>query len=167
MTKLLTWREEWSLGIEPLDRDHRALIERMGDLCVRYCPELADPRTIRSQGAMMLSAFTRPGGQSTGLLVDLADLGERVRVHFRREEAFMRAIRYDRRGEHECEHAILMAEYTEMLRGWQERSLRVFDGTIQEGVRRWLLDHILGSDREFARVYFRICGQDLREVGHG
>ena len=167
MTKLLTWREEWSLGIEPLDRDHRALIERMGDLCVRHCPELADPRTARSQGTPMLSAFARSGGHSTGLLADLADLGERMRAHFRREEAFMRAIRYERSGAHEGEHAILMAEYTEMLRGWQERGLRVFDEATQEGVRRWLLDHILGSDREFARVYFRICGQDLPEAGYG
>ncbi len=166
MTKLLTWREEWSLGIEPLDRDHRALIERMGDLCVRHGPELAGPRLARPQDTLTRSAFARLGGASAGLLPDLADLGERMRAHFRREVAFMRAIRYERSGQHEGEHAILMAEYTAMLRGWQERDLRVFDEATQEGVRRWLLDHILGSDREFARFYFRICGQNGFEARH-
>lgn len=164
MTKLLTWREEWSLGIEPLDRDHRALIERMGDLCVRYGPELAGPRTSRSQDAVIRSAFARLGGASAGLLSDLADLGERMRVHFKREVAFMRAIRYERSGHHEGEHAILMAEYAEMLRRWQEQDLRLFDEVTQEAVRRLLLDHILASDREFASFYFRICGQNGYEA---
>jgi hemerythrin len=167
MTKLLTWRDEWSLGIEPLDRDHRALIERMGDLCVRYCPELTDPRVRRYPGLRLLGAFARPGEELPGLLSDLTDLGERMRAHFRREESFMRAIGYERRAEHEGEHAILMAEYSEMLRGWRERQLAVFDEPTQESVRRWILDHILGTDRGFAQVYFRICGQDAPRVGFG
>ncbi len=165
MTKLLTWREEWSLGIDPLDRDHRALIERMGDLCVRYCPELADPRIKGCLSSRLLGAFARPGTESPGLLADLADLGERMRAHFRREEAFMSAIGYPRRERHEGDHALLMAEYTEMLRSWQEQGIAVFDGSTQEGVRRWLLDHILGADRDFARVYFDLCGQDEAQAG--
>lgn len=164
MPKLLIWREEWALGIEVLDRDHRALIERMGDLCVRHCPELAEPRASRSRDSLIRSAFARLGGASAGLLPDLTDLGERMRAHFQREVAFMRAIRYERSGQHEGEHAILMAEYTEMLRRWQEQDLRVFDEVTQEGVRRWLLDHILASDREFASFYFRICGQNGPEA---
>lgn len=167
MTKLLTWRNEWSLGIDTLDRDHRALIERMGDLCVRYCPQLFDPRAQTFAGSRILASFDLPGQQSTGLLADLQALGEQMRAHMRREEAFMRAIGYERLAEHQGEHAILMAEYREMLRGWQDSGLQVFSESTQEGVRRWLLDHILGADREFAEFYFRICGQDGLRVGHG
>ena len=59
-----------------------------------------------------------------------------------------------------------MAEYTEMLRGWKDEDLTVFDEATQEDVRRWLLDHILGADRSFAEYYFRICGQEaVRAAG--
>jgi hemerythrin len=167
MTKLLTWRDEWSLGIEPLDRDHRALIELLGDLCLRHCPEIADLRVARPFDPRRHLAFAKPGGVSAGLLADLADLGERVRIHFRREEAFMRAIGYERLAAHEGEHAILMAEYAEMLRTWREGGLAVFDSHTQEGVRRWLLDHILGADRNFARVYFDLCGHEAVRAGGG
>lgn len=165
MTKLLTWRDEWSLGIEALDRDHRALIERMGDLCMRYCPELIDPRARRTPGGRILGTFARPGENPPGLLADLADLGERMRTHFRREEAFMRAIAYERRADHEREHALLMGEYAAMLRDWQARGLTVFDEATQEGVRRWLMDHILAADRAFTQVYFELCGQDAAPAG--
>ena len=169
MTKLLTWRDEWSLGIETLDRDHRAMIERMGDLCVRYCPQLVDPRLRPPLGGRTQSAFALPGEQSPGLIADLQALGELMRTHMRREEAFMRAIGYERLADHKGEHAILMAEYREMLRGWQESGLQIFDESTQESVRRWLLDHVLGADREFAEFYFRICGHehDSIRVGRG
>ncbi len=142
MAKLLTWREDWSLSIDALDADHRALIERLGDICLRFCPE----------------ASHAPVSDVSGLLDALTELGQQMREHFRREEAFMREIGYERLGEHMNEHAMLMAEYTEMLRDWRESGVLIFDDSIQQSVRHWMLAHILGSDTDFARSYFQICG---------
>ncbi|MBK1723644.1 bacteriohemerythrin [Thiocystis violacea] len=144
MPKLLTWREEWSLHIEALDRDHRALIEQLGDICIRFCPQASRGRS----------------GDANALINALTALGEAMREHFQREEDFMRAFDYDGVGEHRSEHAILMAEYTAMLRDWRAEGLHVFDETIQGIVRDWLLAHILGADRAFAETYFRLCGRD-------
>ena len=144
MTKLMPWRTEWSIGIATVDDDHRALIESLMDICLRFCPESRSGVEGQGDGGALLAA--------------LDALGERVRSHFQREEAFMRAIGYERLGEHVREHAVLMAELKEMLQGWREQDLQVFDESIYESMRRWLLEHILGADRAFAEAYFRICG---------
>lgn len=144
MPKLLTWRPEWSLHLDTLDRDHRALIEQLADVCLRFCPEASSGRA----------------GNALALIDALTDLGEAMRAHFRREEEFMRSFAYDGIGRHRNEHAILMAEYTDMLREWRAEGLHVFDEAAQSTVRDWLLAHILGADREFANAYFRLCGRD-------
>lgn len=144
MPKLLTWREDWSLHIEALDRDHRALIDQLADVCIRFCPEASSGRS----------------GDANALIDALTQLGESMREHFRREEDFMRAFDYEGIGEHQSEHALLMAEFTAMLREWRANGLHVFDEATQGLVRDWLLAHILGADRAFAETYFRLCGRE-------
>jgi hemerythrin len=143
MPKLLTWRDEWSLNIDDLDRDHRALIDQLADICLRFCPEASWGRA----------------GNALALIDALSDLGEAMRAHFQREEEFMLAFGYEGIGQHRSEHAMLMAEFTAMLREWRADGLHVFDEMAQGGIRDWLLAHILGADREFANVYFRLCGR--------
>ncbi len=145
MPRLLAWRQDWSLNIEALDRDHRALIDQLGDICLRFCPEATSGRA----------------GDANALIDALSQLGDSMRDHFQREEDFMRAFDYAGIGEHQCEHAMLMAEFTSMLREWRAEGLPVFDETIQGIVRDWLLAHILGADRTFADAYFRLCGRDV------
>jgi len=41
MTRLLTWHPEWAIGIDALDRDHRALVGSLNNLCLRFCPQAA------------------------------------------------------------------------------------------------------------------------------
>ncbi|MFD2113997.1 bacteriohemerythrin [Thiorhodococcus fuscus] len=145
MSKLLTWRDEWSLHIDVLDKDHRALIERLSDICVRFCPEASAGRS----------------GDAMALLDALSQLGDEMRQHLQREEDFMRAFDYEGVGEHQSEHALLLAEFTALLREWRAEGLHVFDESTQSVLSDWLLAHILGADREFADVYFRLCGKDV------
>ncbi|MBK1717857.1 bacteriohemerythrin [Thiocystis violacea] len=145
MPKLLTWREDWSLNIETLDRDHRALIDQLGDICLRFCPEASSGRA----------------GNANALIEALYGLGESMREHFQREEDFMRAFDYAGIGEHQCDHALLMAEFTTLLREWRAEGLHVFDEASQGLVRDWLLAHILGADRTFVDAYFRLCGREI------
>ncbi|MBK1707728.1 bacteriohemerythrin [Marichromatium gracile] len=144
MSKLPRWREDWSLNIDVIDQEHRALIERLADLCLRFCPEATPTRS----------------GEAHALIEALAELGEQARAHFQHEERFMRAIGFDELPEHQREHALMMAEYTALLREWRAEGVEVFTPAIQETVREWLLAHILGADREFARAYFQLCGGD-------
>lgn len=142
MPKLLTWHDEWSLNIETLDQDHRDLIARLGDICLRFCPESG--YALVAKGEALIDA--------------LSQFGEAVRAHFKREEAFMRSFDYEFVGEHEGEHALLMAEFTALLTDWRREGLQVFDESHQAIIRDWLLAHILGADRHFAETYFRLFG---------
>ncbi|WP_132976455.1 bacteriohemerythrin [Thiobaca trueperi] len=144
MLKLLTWRADWSLNIEALDQDHRALIAHLAGICQRFSPEVSSVRD----------------GNALALIEALTDLGEAVRAHLQREEAFMQAFGYADIGEHQSEHAILMAEFTAMLREWRAEGVHVFDETIQAMVCDWLLAHILGADHDFADAYFQMCNRD-------
>jgi hemerythrin len=156
MPKLLTWREDWSLGIDLLDADHRALIGRLADICLHFCPQaggglrplpwLYPPAPSSRQGADLIGALTR--------------LGDEANAHFRREESFMRAIGYERLDEHEAEHARMTETYGEILDDLRAQGVRALNDQIRESVSEWLLDHIVGGDRAFASAYFRLCGTD-------
>ncbi|QIK38527.1 hemerythrin family protein [Caldichromatium japonicum] len=145
MPKLLTWHDEWSLNIETLDQDHRELIAELADICLRFCPESG--YALVADAKVLMDALTQ--------------FGESVRAHFKREEAFMRSFDYEFIGEHESEHALLMAEFTALLRDWRQERLQVFDEAHQAIIRDWLLAHILGADRHFAETYFRLFGMPV------
>lgn len=153
----MTWRDEWCLGIDVLDADHRALIGHLIDISLRFCPQAAMPMGIHG-GIRIPGGSVFAGSGPADLVGALAAFGEKVRAHFRREEAFMRAIDYPQAAEHEAEHVALMTEFGSMLREWRAHGITVLDETAQERVRHWLISHVLQSDREFAKVYFELCG---------
>jgi hemerythrin-like metal-binding protein len=140
MTRQLTWHEEWSLHIDVLDTDHRGIIERFAEICARFGPDASDVRS----------------GDAIALIGALTDLGEVAREHFEREEELMQAVGYEDIAEHRTEHALLMAEYTDMLRHWRAEEIHILDEVKQESVRDWILDHVLGADSEFAKAFFQL-----------
>ncbi|WP_296808154.1 hemerythrin domain-containing protein [Thiocapsa sp.] len=149
MTRLLTWHDEWSLNIDVLDVEHRGLIKHLADICHRFGPE----------------ASPRRSGDAFALIDALTDLGEAVREHFKHEEELMQAVGYEDFAEHRTEHALLMAEYTDQLRHWRAEGIDVFDEEAQENARDWILEHILGADRDFAKAFHESEGQ-LPSIGH-
>ncbi len=71
----------------------------------------------------------------TGLAAAFTAFDEKARVHCRREEAFMPAIGYTRRAEHEEQHAIPMAKFDAMVNECRAWGIQVFDDIGQEWVR--------------------------------
>jgi hemerythrin len=140
MTRQLTWHEGWSLHIDILDTDHRGIIERFAEICARFGPEASEGRA----------------GDALALIGALTDLGEVAREHFEREEELMQAVGYENIAEHRTEHALLMAEYTDMLRHWRAEQIHILDDDKQESIRDWILDHVLGADSEFAKAFFAL-----------
>jgi hemerythrin-like metal-binding protein len=137
MTRLLAWHDEWSLNIDVLDAEHRGLIEHFAEICRRFGPE----------------ASPRRSGDAFALIDALTDLGEAVREHFKREEELMQAVGYEDIADQRTEHALLMAEYADQLRHWRAEGIDVFDEDAQDNARDWILDHILGADRDFAKAF--------------
>lgn len=161
MAKILTWRDEWTLGIDTLDDDHREIVTVLQKMACRFgnrseCPEgWSENREAGNDcDEDLYAALDRFGGF--------------VRRHFQREEEFIRTIDYPGLPDHRSEHALLMAEFTETVRELRER------GVVQLGLqdlvalKQWVAAHILGADRRFADYYFAICDapRERRKASH-
>ena len=85
---LLHWKDEYSVGVEAVDHEHRALI----DLINRLADEV-----VASGGTLTTSAF-------------FGDLVRAISAHFALEERFMRERGYDQFGPHKTDHERLLDE---------------------------------------------------------
>ena len=148
MSKLISWRDDWSLGIDTLDRDHRALMERLIDIYLRHCPQT---------GRWGLSEGGARGPSGPTLLDELGVLRAETDAHFRREERFMNSIGFAGVSAHAAEHARLTGDFDALLETWRAAGVRSFDDRALDRVRQPLLGHILTADRAFADVYHRLC----------
>lgn len=142
MTSLLTWRDEWSLGIEDIDRDHREMVRLMNRL---FC--LDDPvsdGTPKDAGPLAAERLER--------------VIAHLRSHFGREEEFLQSIDYPGFREHRTEHSLQMAELIEVKRLLDERQARCIDEETAAGLKRWFFNHVIAEDRRYADFYFEQLG---------
>jgi hemerythrin len=144
------WREQWCVGIEILDRDHRALTKLIDYMAQRFGAWHA-PRAEQ--------AISRDGGPGSACALRfwLSALHERARVAFAREDALMRAAHYPDTAEHTREHALLLAEYTAMSRDIAGREQDRLEHADLEAMKQWFMGHMLDMDRRL--------GGYLREQG--
>ena len=152
MAKILNWRDEWTLHIDTLDDDHRAMVDLLLEIARRF-----GDNPEHSEGA----EEQPPGEEDSGddLYAALDRFSAFVRRHFQREEEFIRTIDYPGLPNHRSEHILLMAELTDLVRELRARGVTRL--SLQELVtfKQWVVAHILGADRRFADHYFKICGE--------
>ena len=150
MTKILTWRDEWALRIETLDDDHRAIVDLLVEIAYRFGDE-PEPSEGSEERAEV------DDQTDDDLHAALARFSAFARQHFQREEEFIRTIEYPGLPDHRSEHALLMAELTDVVRELRERGITRLGPQDLETLKQWVVAHILGADRKFADHYFRIC----------
>ncbi len=90
---LLSWKDEYSVGIEAIDREHKELIDRINRLHQAF--DGADAHKA-------VPAF-------------FGDLLIAIAAHFALEEMFMRDLAYDGLDLHKEEHERLLDELREMM----------------------------------------------------
>ena len=122
---LLRWKEEYSLGIEAVDHEHKQLI----DLINRLHQELdsADSR-------LTVPAF-------------LGDLLAGISAHFALEEKFMRDRGYERFGSHKDDHERLLDELREIMDAF-ERSEEIDAVELAHRLDPWFTRHFRTHDSE-------------------
>ncbi|MET0071308.1 MAG: bacteriohemerythrin [Candidatus Thiodiazotropha sp.] len=128
----LLWRDDWRLGLEGLDEQHRELVDIINQLHRFVSRE--DTRHDRDSYQVC---------QQLSTLVDIA------RRHFKAEEALMRAKDYPRLAEHHREHVMLLAELQEYLRDIETEN-KPFTLATLTALKHWQIDHVVYSDRLFA-----------------
>ena len=144
MKAFLTWRTDWLVGFEALDRQHLSLAGLLNQIF----------NTLASE----------PVGANPALLHLLSTLAEQTRRHFLDEEACMREQGYPQLPEHHREHAMLLAELQELMREI-EAGRRHFTLETLTALKHWQIDHVLNSDKAFADFVRRLPAGLARRGG--
>lgn len=120
---LITWKDEFSLGIESVDVEHREMIELINDLD---------------------SAMQQDATQDT--VVDtLGEIYARIAAHFALEEKIMRDAHYEAFAAHKQDHELLLDELLDVIDSVDE------DGdydrvALSRDLDTWFSDHFRTHD---------------------
>ncbi len=125
--QFVVWKDEYSVGIETIDDDHRKLLDLINRLqtAVHY-----------NNG----ESFEREA---------MKELIDYTKYHFAREEQFMEECDYADFASHKREHARMVEDLNEMLADY-EGSRPVVIEKVADFLQDWLIRHIKVSDQKYA-----------------
>lgn len=124
---LVEWNEKLSVGVSIIDDEHKKLVGMLNQLYDAM-------QTKQSDDAL--------GRVFDGLVAYTA-------YHFEHEEALFAETGYAAVAEHEKEHADLTKQVLDVQRKYQEGATATLSTEMLNFLRKWLLTHIMGSDRKF------------------
>jgi hemerythrin len=125
----LHWKDEYSVGIEAVDYEHRQLIELINQL---------EQKLGASDSKHSVPAF-------------FGDLLKGISAHFALEEKFMRDHAYDRLGPHKQDHERLLDELRDIMDAFEHGE--EFDATGLTGrLDVWFTRHFRTHDAELHRA---------------
>lgn len=133
MDDFVSWDESYDLNIDQVDKQHRHLVELINDL-YRAC--------LGEKGALD-ETFRH-------VMKNLVDY---VMIHFKDEEKLMAEINYPGIQEHKQHHEDFVREILHAVKDYQNGKQFVAN-TFVRFLRDWLFNHILISDKEWAKFYF-------------
>lgn len=131
---IINWREEFSVGVAEMDRQHRKLLAMINRLIAEQ-KVLTDPKTI----ADLLTGMT-----------DYAD------EHFRAEEFLMAEYDYDRKTEQEEAHLEFIAK-TQSFCSAADMGPNILSEALLGFLGTWLVAHILTEDMQY-KAFFKSKG---------
>ncbi len=124
----IVWSDEFLIGIEELDYEHRCLIEDINKLY----------RELREHVDMDRTKAT------------LGIIYARMQAHFALEESVMVSHKYVHYPAHKAEHERLLDEYTERMTKFDRNPNPGDQKAIEDILRQWIVDHILTSDKKMS-----------------
>ena len=120
---LIEWNDEFSLGIEEVDSDHRALVALINAL----------------HDAMSA------GAGRADIVEGISQIHALVAAHFAREEAFMREVRYMAYAEHKEDHEVLLDDLNDMFDGIR-RGGEYDEARLSADLQYWFSEHFRTHD---------------------
>lgn len=124
---LITWSEDYSVGVDVLDADHVVIISLMNHV----------------DDAKLAGCDERAVGRLVSTLVDYACM------HFEREEALMDRHGYPRLEGHREAHRVVEDQLRELHEAYQQTADPNISQEIMELLNYWLVEHILKVDMHY------------------
>lgn len=138
MVSRTRWNSRFSVGIEQIDAQHKALFGYIADL-----EKSVDNPDERQRW--------------TAIHYAIVQLRDYSRIHFSVEECVMEILGYPGRSEHVLEHG----RFIGFLSDLERRSIThndITENEIIEFLRNWLLNHIAVCDQEYSRFFSEAGG---------
>lgn len=123
---LLRWRDEYLIGVEELDFEHKGLFERLNELH----EDLAD----HDEKAKIEDC--------------LGEIHTRVLAHFALEERFMLDTKFPNYEQHKKEHDDFLEVIADIIERFRTNSELSYGEALEAQLQHWILDHITTSDKE-------------------
>lgn len=124
----ILWREEYSVGIESLDQDHKKLIALLNQFITAY-------------DYAMSESYEREA---------LDDLISYTKYHFSREEKLMEEYDYPDFTAHQAQHKQMFEQVEFFVELYNKKGHDALD-EISEFLTNWLINHINGTDKEYSQ----------------
>ena len=122
------WKEEYSVGIESIDLQHKKLLGLINSLQTAINYKTGE-------------AFEREA---------LDELVDYTKTHFKFEEDMMEQNGYPDFTTHRAEHELLIARVGEVLNQYQQDRDTAMQNAI-DFLRDWLINHINGTDQQYSQ----------------
>ena len=133
---LIVWSDDFSVGVEALDRDHIvifSLINHIHEAC-------------------------QSGTDTAAIARILEVLREYALDHFRREEALFEKHGYEALGVHRAEHESITAQLGALYEAYRDNPSPAVAADIVELLAFWLESHILNDDMAYKPVLAGAAG---------
>ena len=127
---VLQWREEFSVGIEEVDHEHRELIE-----------------LIRS-----LQQNLQAGAEADEVIDVLGEIYAQIAAHFALEETVMRKYQYDEYLAHKTEHEKLLDDLRDIMDNFEAGESLDYEAALGHAVRDWFVNHFKTKDARLHRL---------------
>lgn len=127
-SQYLSWKDEYNVGIEAIDNDHRKLL-----LLINQFQTAVNYRTGEEFEKEALDA-----------VVDY------TMTHFSREEKLMEEYGYPGFEAHQAEHQKMIEQVEKGLKMHSENRHKTMQGNV-DFLRDWLINHINGTDQEYSQ----------------
>ncbi|MCK6451975.1 MAG: bacteriohemerythrin [Alphaproteobacteria bacterium] len=126
---LLEWRDEFSIGIDGVDHEHRALIDLINRLHQEMVEQKGPPRT---------GAF-------------LGEVHAQIASHFALEEQIMQQQHYAEYTVHKVDHEILLDEIRDIMDAYERGDYAAGPDALGHRLADWFGQHFRSHDARFHR----------------
>lgn len=126
-SKQLVWKEEYSVGVEILDKDHKKLIMLLNQFTTAYDYAMSEEYERHT----------------------LEQLIDYTKYHFTREESLLSESNYGDIDAHKKQHRMMIDEVERFVKLYDEQGHAVL-AQVSDFLSRWLINHINGTDKEYS-----------------
>ncbi len=130
MVQIIEWQDEYSVGIEEVDAQHKELVAILDDLYNAL---------LKAQGAEVVGST-------------LERLTEYTRNHFATEERLFKKYSYPEEQEHKKEHGEFLQKLNSFIKE-HERGNKLIGVDLVHFVRDWFEDHFKVTDYRYSSFF--------------